>query len=124
MAESVFDLVHGLKVGDALLKRVVLAAPGVADLLECGEQSERAVVTEQGPALAGSPVVMGMLLLCRQIKSIGGEAVPFTPELLKKLEPVDFLLLQAEAALLDKSVASAMEVLVNRGRDDDDGAPD
>jgi len=121
MAQVEFDLKHGLKIGDTTQTRVVLAEPTVADLLECGEQSERAVFTAQGPALVSSPTLMGALLLCRQIKSIGGAEVPFTLELLKKLHPDDMLLLQVKAAELDKAAQSALEALISRGRAEDDG---
>ncbi len=122
MAAIEFDLKHGLKVGDEVLKHIVLTEPTVADLLECGEESERAVLMPDGPALASSPTMMGALLLCRQIKSIGGVEVPVDIPMLKKLHPDDLLLLQIKAAELDEAAKTAMEALTKRGRAKSDDA--
>jgi len=121
MAQVEFDIKHGLKIGSTMQTRIVLTEPTVADLLECGEESERAVITPQGPALVSSPTLMGALLLCRQIKSIGGDPIPFDLSLLKKLHPDDLLQLQVEAAKLDASAQKAAEALTQRGRSESDG---
>jgi phage FluMu protein gp41 len=124
MAQVQFDLTHGLKIGESTHKSVVLVEPTVADLLECGEQSERAVMTSQGPALVSSPTVMGALMLCRQIKSVGGLEVPFDLSLLKKLHPDDMLLLQLKAEEMERAAHKALEALTARGRAEGDGAGD
>jgi len=122
VAEVNVKLLHGLTIGGTTHHDVVLAEPTVADLLECGQESERAVLTAAGPALVSSPTIMGALMLCRQIKSIGGTAVPFNIELLKKLHPEDLLLLQMEADKMATASAKALEALINLGRSDGDSA--
>lgn len=124
MAKIEFDLEHGLKVGDDVLKHVVLGEPSVADLLECCEESERAVMTPEGPTMLASPTLMGALTLCRQIKRIGNIEGPLDLAMLKKLHPDDWLLLQAEAAKLDVAAKAALEALTDRGRSKGVGAGD
>ncbi len=121
MAQIEFDLIHGMQVGDAKLKHVVLVEPTVADVLECSEESERTVMTPKGAALVSSPAVMGALMLCRQIKSIDGQELPFNLAMLKKLHADDLFILQQKADELDDASQKALEEITQRGRSDEDG---
>ena len=122
MSTTTLNLVEGFPIGDRKLKKVTLRSNTTADHIECMELAEKMVMTEAGPELVASPSVMGMAMLARQIVKIDDHDGPLTIEELKKLEPVDFSLIQAESevlAIADEKAAS--KAVAQRGRTDKPG---
>ena len=127
MAEVTITLIHGIKVGDDVLREVVLREPTAGDIIEAQEESERLVYATRGdrvePTLVASPTMVGIHVLRRQIKRIGDISGPVDLHLLKKLHPADMDTLQAEADKLDAATAAevASREVARRGRNDGDG---
>lgn len=118
-------LAHGLTVGDALLKEVVLREATAGDVLEAQEAAERLVFapTANGaePVLVPSPSRVGVEVLRRQIVSIGDVSGPLELKLLHKLHPEDLNLLLAKSDELDGAAVGQMsDGASQRGRDDGD----
>lgn len=116
MATLEFELKDGVKVGDKLEKLVVLRELTAGEILACGKKSEQVVMSESGPVLVQSPVLMGMFSLCQQIKSLGDLPGPIDAMILEKFSEVDFAYLQTKAAELSEGVAKQVQELVTRGR--------
>lgn len=120
MAQSEFDLKHGLEVEGVVHKHVVLGELTAGDIIEAQQESERVVMTPDGPALVSSPALVGALTLCRQIKQIGDIKMMELP-MLRKLHEDDLYQLQLEAAKLSQAGDQAGKELSDRGRADDGG---
>lgn len=130
MASVTLTLTHGLLVGSDTLKDVVLREPTAGDIIEAQEESEKlvyAVETEGNrivPTLVASPTMVGVHVLRRQIVKIGNLSGPLELDMIKRLHPEDFGLLQAKADELDAAANAeiASREVARRGRDDGDGA--
>jgi phage FluMu protein gp41 len=120
MAEVHVPLQDGLKVGDDLLKDVILRDPTAGDIIDANAESERMVLTPAGPALVPSPSLVGANMLRRQIKSIGNVQGPISLVELKRLTERDLALLQSKADEMDQAMVSesAAKELASRGRAD------
>lgn len=110
------ELLDGLKVGEATHKKALLRLPTAGDVIEAGQEAERAVHTAQGYVLLMSPTLMAQHVLRRQIVSIGAHMGPLTMAELKALSQADLQLLQQTAESIDGAVTTALEELARRGR--------
>ncbi|HEY9200770.1 MAG TPA: phage tail assembly protein [Gammaproteobacteria bacterium] len=119
MAEINVLLINGYKLGDAVIKDVVIRDITAGDIIESQIEAERLVQTEDGPELVTSPTLAGVHMLRRQIVSIGDIQGPISLHEIKRLDPVDFNLLQAKASELESACMkkASGEAAVQRGRD-------
>ena len=116
MSLAVVNLSKGLAVGDDGPRQTEaeLRELTAGDVLEAAEESEKLVITPDGPSLVQSPTLMGVHTLRRQIKRIGSIPGPIPLSMLSMLPVADLELLQAEAEKLDQ----AIEAIAGRGRDE------
>lgn len=129
MARIELTLTHGLQIGNDTLKAAVLREPTAGDIIDAQEEAEKLVyaVDADGhrivPTLVASPTMVGVHVLRRQIVQIGNISGPIELDMLKRLHPEDFALLQAKADELDTATAAeiASREVARRGRDDGDG---
>lgn len=77
-------LKHGFKVGEELLKDVVLREAGTGDLFD----AER-------DAPYGNPLAYNGALMARQLVRAGTFQGPFTLGMIRKLKPVDYAILRS-----------------------------
>ena len=110
------ELLDGLKVNEIIHKRVLLRLATAGDVIDAGQEAERAVQTPQGYVLLMSPTLMAQHVLRRQIVSIGDYQGPLTLAELKTLSQADLQLLQEAAEKIDGAVTTALEELARRGR--------
>ena len=116
---TVIDRFHtGLKIGDTVHTEFEIREATAADLIEATEESERLVMTADGPALVASPTLVGLNTLRRQIVRIGDYPGPIAIAELKKLTAVDLSILQEKAESLD---AATLRGISGRGRRDAGG---
>ncbi len=121
MSNHKFSLKHGLKVGDDILKNVVLKPSlSAGEILEASEAAEKLVmVGEAGykePTFVISPTLMGIESLRRQIVSIDDLQGPISLHQIKGLHEEDLRMLNQVAADLEKIKVS--QELARRGRSD------
>ena len=119
MAEHEFDLKDGLKIGDkdGVQKHVVLRELTAGDIIEASQASERVAFTQSGETvLTSSPSLLGVLLLCQQIKRLGDLDGPIPLNVLKRLSADDFTVLQQKSDAFDQSLRQASKDLENKGR--------
>lgn len=120
MAEVNVTLAHGLKVGDDVVKDIVLGELTVADIIRAGEEGEKMIDHGGKFHLVQSPTLAGVAMLRLQVRKIGGEPGPMTMDQILALDTEDFFKLQGAAEALDSAQAEAVvEAASNRGR----GAP-
>lgn len=119
MAEIQITLEQGLKVGEEWLKAVVLRELTTGDIIAAREESEKLMMTPDGPALVASPALEGINLLRRQILRIGNLAGPLDRNQIGRLSLEDLNLLQAKANELDEAALAeiASRAVTQRGRD-------
>ncbi|MBU1611929.1 MAG: phage tail assembly protein [Proteobacteria bacterium] len=118
MAQITITLFTGLKVGEEMLKDVTMRDVTAGDIIEANEESEKAVITTDGPQLVMSPTLVGLNVLRRQIVSIGNIKGPISISELKKLTPHDLNQLQVQADAMDDAVAAEIigKEMTKRGR--------
>lgn len=129
MATVPVTLTHGLKIGEDTLKDAVLREPTAGDIIEAQEEAEKLVYTVEDngnrivPTLVASPTMVGVHVLRRQIVKIGNLSGPIELDMIKRLHPEDFGLLQAKADELDAATSAeiASREVAQRGRTDADG---
>lgn len=117
-------LLHGLKAGEQVHKKVVVRELRAGDIIDATQESERLVETAAGPVLVASPGLVGIHTLRRQIKSIGDIDGPLSLVELRLLHPVDLDLIQEAANKLEAASVQALEAsrkVAQKGRSD--GAP-
>lgn len=114
MATIKVRLNNGLRVGEKMHIDAEIREASVGDMLDAAEESERLVNTPDGYQLLASPTMVGINILRRQIVAIGGHPGPLTLGEIKKLDPSDLNLLQAEAQKLE---TASLKESVDRGRD-------
>ena len=119
-------LIHGLKIGEAVCKDVVLREATAGDVLEAQEAAEKLMMVPNAeggfePMLVVSPSRVGVEVLRRQIVSIGDVSGPLDLKLMHRLDPEDLNLLLAKSEQLDgAAVAQTQEGATQRGRGDSD----
>lgn len=114
-----------IMIGQEECSEVVLREATAGDVIEAQEESERVVMTPDGPALVSSPTLVGLGVLRRQVVSIGSKAGPADTAWLKRLTVTDLGRLQAEADAMDAlATASVGKDLADRGRADGSGGND
>ncbi len=115
-------LTKPVKIGEQDCRDLVLTEATSAHVIEAQEESEKVVMTQDGPALVASPALVGLNVLRRQVVSVGGVKGPVDLTILKRLSPYDLGAVQAAADELDSLAATkSMEILAalgNRGRTD------
>lgn len=121
MATRFTTLKDGLKVGDKKLTKVELREVTAGDVIEAEEESEKVVMTPEGPRLLLSPIMNGLNLLRRQVVCIGDVKGPVSVDELKKLSKRDLDILFAEAGLLEKATAAAVKAETGTGGGDEPG---
>lgn len=114
MATIKVKLNKGLRVGEKTHIDAEIREASVGDMLDAAEESERLVNTPDGYQLLASPTLVGVNVLRRQIVAIGDHPGPLTLGEIKKLDPSDLNLLQAEAQRLE---AVSLKETADRGRD-------
>ncbi len=114
MAKITFDLLDGLRLGDAIHKEAELRELTAGDILDATEDSEKIVQTKNGAQVVQSPTLVGAHLMRRQILRIGGINGPLTLAQLRKLSGRDFQLISAMIDGIDDIASKAAE----RGRSD------
>ena len=122
MAATVVTLIHGLRVGESVLREAELRELTAGDILDAQDSAEKLVQTAAGPQLVASPARVGVELLRRQIVRIGADrdavAGPISLGEIRKLHPDDLELLQRTAAQLDAATAAETgHSVAKRGRD-------
>jgi len=122
MATTTITLKDGLTVGTDILTDAVLRPSTAGDIIDAQEESEKLVMTKDGPRLVSSPTLSGAGMLRRQIVRIGNLQGPLGLSELRRLSPRDMEALQEAAAQLDD--AAMAEVLSERGRGDRSGQTD
>lgn len=119
-------LIHGLPIGEAFCKDVVLREATAGDVLEAQEAAEKLMMVPNAeggfePMLVVSPSRVGVEVLRRQIVSIGDVSGPLDLKLMHRLDPEDLNLLLAKSEQLDgAAVAQTQEGTKQRGRGDSD----
>ncbi|MFM5095783.1 hypothetical protein ACEUCJ_19180 [Aeromonas rivipollensis] len=130
MALITFQLEHGIPgktmgSGDEplLYRDVGLRELNTCDLIDAQLESEKVVVHESGKAIPyTSDVLYGLNLLRHQIEYIGEIPGPIDMNMIRKLHPEDFDLIQRKAQELDQALAEDLEKRVKaRGRSDSAG---
>ena len=129
MSEVKFPLIHGLKVGDDLLKQVILREATAGDVIEAQEESEKLVTVldkDGNPehVFVPSPTMVGVHVLRRQIKALGNMSGPLSLDQVKKLNPEDLNLIQSKINDMEEAAAKAVEAINTRGRSDQPGESD
>jgi len=111
-------LVKGYKISDEVFKNAVIRSITAGDIIDSQVEAERLMQTEDGPELVTSPTLAGVHMLRRQILSIGSVKGPLSIEEIKRLDPVDFNLLQVKAEELESASTKKLiaEESVQRGR--------
>ena len=118
MAATMVTLIHGLRVGESVLREAELRELTAGDILDAQDSAEKLVQTAAGPQLVASPARVGVELLRRQIVRIGDVAGPVSLGEIRKLHPDDLELLQRAAAQLDAAAAAETgHSVAERGRD-------
>lgn len=127
MDQIKFDLKHGLKVGEDVLKEVTLREVNAGDIIKATEESEKLVFAQVAkdktePMLVTSPALMGINILRRQIASIGNLSGPVELSLFEKLSGDDLDLLQTKAEELETAALAetASQAVAQKGRRDKD----
>lgn len=118
MASTKIELKHGVTLGEKKHMTVSIRELTPGDLIDAGLQSERIVDTEDGPAFAVSPTLMGLNTLARQLDKIGDVDAVFTVDDLKRFHREDFDYLQLVAEQIDQAVFKA---ILERGKSDASG---
>lgn len=118
MAEITVTLKDGLKIGKDVLKDVVLRDPTAGDIIDSQGESERMVLTPDGPQLVVSPSLAGANMLRRQIIRIGNVQGPIDLNEIKRLSAHDLSLLEGAVSEMDEAlvVENAAKELEKRGR--------
>ncbi|SNR59556.1 Mu-like prophage FluMu protein gp41 [Humidesulfovibrio mexicanus] len=111
MANLTFSLHYGLKIGEDVLKEVVLREMTAGDILDAKEDAEKMVLAPEGPVLVTSPTRFGTELLRRQIVKIGNLSGPIALSELKRLHPADLNMIQAKADEIDIALGLELERL-------------
>ncbi len=112
-------LTKPVTIGKEECHELVLREPTAADIIEAQEESEKLVMTSDGPQLVASPSKVGLGILRRQVVSIGEKVQgPVDVETLKRLSVPDLNAVQNTADAMDKAqAAEALQAkLVERGR--------
>lgn len=119
MAIMTFMLKHGLPIkvegGDAThYFEVGLRELSTGDILDARQAAERVVMLNGQAVAYCSDATLGLELLCRQVEYIGDIQGPLTANMVRKLHPDDFQLINDKAVELDKLMMQELEA---RGRD-------
>lgn len=119
MAIMTFMLTHGLPAkiegGDAThYFEVGLRELTTGDILDARQAAERVVMLNGQAVSYCSDATLGLELMCRQVEFIGEVKGPLTANMVRKLHPDDFRLINDKAAELDQLM---MQELEKRGRD-------
>lgn len=111
-----------VRIGKEECFEVVLREATAGDVIEAQEESERVVMTPDGPALVSSPTRVGLGVLRRQVVSVGSMSGPADLAWLKRMSVADLNRLQDEADAMDAQAAVAVAgTLGDRGRADGSG---
>jgi phage FluMu protein gp41 len=117
MTERV-PLTTPIKIGKTDYDELTLVESSSAHILDAREESEKVVMTADGPALVASPALVGQHILRRQI--CVGELKGVDLAILKRLSPQDLARVQAKADELDARAAiraqETLAALDKRGR--------
>jgi phage FluMu protein gp41 len=113
-------------IGKQECGEVILREAGGGDVIEAQEESEKLIMTVDGPQLVASPTLVGVNVLRRQVVSIGPIKGPVDIVTLKRLSVPDLNAVQRTADDMDK--AQALQIfkaeLNKRGRDGEHGSDD
>lgn len=125
-ATVIIPLTTPIKIGQKECSELILREANGGDVIEAQEESEKLVMTIDGPQLVASPTLVGLNVLRRQIVSIGEVQGPFDIVTLKRLSVPDLNKVQNSADEMDKAQALqiAKAELNKRGRDAEPGAND
>lgn len=115
MANAIFPLKKGLKVGDKTHKEVEVRETSAADVIDGSTEGEQLKMTPGGWALVSSPALAEMHILRRQVVRIGDHEGPLTLAEMKLLSGHDLNLIRVAAEGMD---AAALQEVGERGRDD------
>jgi len=123
MADIDIPLPTGSHYGDHVAVRAVLRELSTADIIGAGEDAEKCVLGPDGQYhLVASPTLSGVHLLRRQVRRLvdkAGETIldgPLSLDLFARLEPADFVAIQAGAERLDAAGQAAVDRMTERGR--------
>ena len=119
MATELVTLKKGFMVGAVAHLEAELREATSGDILDAMEESEKLVMVPDDsggsvPALVGSPTLVGINTLRRQIVRIGDYKGPMSLAEIKKIDPLDLNLLQQRAELME---TAGLAGITDRGRD-------
>lgn len=128
MAEMIVVLEHGLKIGDAVLKKAIIREAIAGDIMEAQEDSEKLMMVPSATGMEAqfvtSPALMTGNVLRRQIKAIDDYSGPLTMDELKKLHPQDMNALLDAQQQLEQASNATLEAVAKRGRTDSNSDTD
>lgn len=118
--EKSIPLSTPVTIGSQEHHELVLTEATSAHIIDAQEESEKVVMTPDGPALVSSPALVGLNVLRRQVVSIGAIRGPVDLTIIKRLSPHDLNRVQAKADELDALAATkateALKAMGERGR--------
>jgi len=87
-----------ITIGGEECRELILREVGGGDVIEAQEESEKLVMTPDGPALVASPTLVGLNVLRRQVVKVGEKVDgPVDIATLKRLHPLDLNAVQEAA---------------------------
>jgi phage FluMu protein gp41 len=103
-------LTSPVKIGDKEYDALFLTETTGAHIIEAQEESEKVVMTKEGPALVASPTLVGLNILRRQVSV--GDLNGVDLAIIKRLSAQDLRMVQDKAEQMDNLAAiRAMEIL-------------
>jgi len=116
-------LTKPVTIGGQECNVLILTETTSEHVLDAQEESEKLVMTPDGPALVSSPSRMGVNVLRRQVVRIGEINGPVDLTILKRLSPLDLERVQKAAeemdALAAKTATAILKRIEQRGRTDE-----
>ena len=97
------ELTSPIMIGKEECNELILREANGGDVIEAQEESEKLVMTTDGPQLVVSPSLVGLNVLRRQIVTIGSVQGPFDIVTLKRLSVPDLTTVQNTADKMDQA---------------------